>query len=286
MLHVFAQEHLTSEKASWTACLLFCICLLFAPGAAQAEEPLLIKGSPLLSNAPAQDNGIPALRLSIDPDEYQKMIDAPNHEYRATGATISLDVPDGYTGEFGETELGDLEDLSLEYIRGRGNSTWYDDKKPFKFKLDAKANLLGMGGGRHWVLLANAYDDSLLRNRIAYYMGRELGLEFTPKMAPVDLYVNNEFLGSYTLCPEVRIDGSSVDIDELGSDDVDLPEISGGYLVALKPYEDEDDANLFTTTRGVEFFLNEPNFNEEDDLNAAALQAQRAFITASKRAAC
>jgi len=88
---------------------------------------------------------------------------------------MSLYVPSGYTGEFSEKVLTDLENLSLEYIRGRGNSTWEESKKPFKFKLNTKANLLGMGKGKHWILLANSYDDTLLRNRIAAYMGRRLG---------------------------------------------------------------------------------------------------------------
>ncbi|MBR1827925.1 MAG: CotH kinase family protein, partial [Atopobiaceae bacterium] len=232
------------------------------------------------SDSATQDNGIPALRLTIDPDEYQKMIDSPNHEYRAAGATISLDVPEGYTGEFSATELPDLENLSLEYIRGRGNSTWGDSKHPFKFKLDKKADLLGMGRGKHWVLLANSYDGTLLRNRLTAYLGRRLGLKYTPKMEPVDLYVNDEYIGSYVLVPQVRVDGNSVDIDELGPGDTSEPEVSGGYLLSLDPYEDEPDINTFTTSRGVEFMVSNPDFSEMEGLDEDALQAQRAYITA------
>ena len=112
------------------------------------------------------------------------MIDSPTHEYRATGASVSLDVPEGFTGEFSTAQLPDLENLSLEYIRGRGNSTWQDSKHPFKFKLDEKADLLGMGRGKHWVLLANSYDETLLRNRLTSYLSRRLGLDYTPKMEP------------------------------------------------------------------------------------------------------
>lgn len=42
----------------------------------------------------------------------------------------------------------------MEYIRGRGNSTWICDKKPYKIKLSKKADLFGMGKNKHWVLLA------------------------------------------------------------------------------------------------------------------------------------
>lgn len=242
----------------------------------QPEPRLLAQGS----DSAMQDNGIPALRLSIDPDEYQKMIDSPLHEYRAVGATISLDVPEGFTGEFSTTELPDLVDLSLEYIRGRGNTTWQDLKRPFKFKLDKKANLLGMGNGKHWVLLANSYDETLLRNRLTSYLGRRLGLDYTPKMEPVDLYVNDEYKGSYVLAPQVRVDDISIAIDELGPGDTSEPEVSGGYLLGLKPYPSEPYINTFTTSRGVEFLVDDPDFSEMGDEDASALQAQLAYITA------
>ena len=46
-------------------------------------------------------------------------------------------------------------------IRGRGNSTWSQPKKPYRLKLDKKADVFGMGKSKHWVLLANSPDDSL-----------------------------------------------------------------------------------------------------------------------------
>ena len=288
----FARKRWANARVIWLACLAFCLCMLVAPNVAWAQGtsgaaagqgaeagvPLAIGNASFLSletepdpspaegtAADAQDNGIPVLQLSIDPDEYQSMIDSDDHSYRAQGAKITLDVPEGYTGEFSETVLSDLENLPLEYVRGRGNSTWLDPKKPFKFKLEDKKSLLGMGEGKHWVLLANSYDDSLLRNRITSYIGRQLGLEYTPKMAPVDFYVNGEYQGSYVLSTEARVSGNGVDIDELGATDLQEPAITGGYLVALHPYDYEADVNQFTTSRGVDFFLKEPDFSEVND---------------------
>ena len=40
-------------------------------------------------------------------------------------------------------------------IRGRGNSTWGNPKKPYALKLDSKAEVLGMPKHKRWVLLAN-----------------------------------------------------------------------------------------------------------------------------------
>ena len=52
------------------------------------------------------------------------------------------------------------------FIHLRGNSTNELDKRPFKLKLDKKSDLLGMGKSKHWILLANAIDATLLRNRL------------------------------------------------------------------------------------------------------------------------
>ena len=40
-------------------------------------------------------------------------------------------------------------------IRGRGNSTWYWVKKPYRLRLANATELLGMPANRHWALLAN-----------------------------------------------------------------------------------------------------------------------------------
>ena len=233
-------------------------------------------------------NGIPTLYLDIDADEYQDMIASWDHSVRATTeVSFDLAVPQGYTGEFSEDALTDLQDVAVEYIRGRGNSTWASDKKPYKMKLAAKTNLLGMGASKHWTLLANVYDDSLLRNRVALYMGRALGLKFTPKMAPVDLYVNEEYQGSYTLCPQVRIGSGSVEIDELDTADAEEPGVTGGYLLGLGPDQKGDKIaaiNKFSTSRNVLFHLDEPDFSSASEASAEELkagsEAQRAYITA------
>ena len=46
-------------------------------------------------------------------------------------------------------------------IRGRGNSTWFAPKKPYRIKLDKKTDLFGMGNNKDYVLLANYYDPLL-----------------------------------------------------------------------------------------------------------------------------
>lgn len=99
-------------------------------------------------------------------------------------------------------------------IRGRGNSTWeYFDKKPYKIKFVEKQNLFGMGDEKEWVLLANAVDYTLMRNEIAFGLGRIMGLQYTPKCQWVQLFYNEEYLGLYLLCEQVKTGINRVNIE-------------------------------------------------------------------------
>ncbi|MDO4859442.1 MAG: hypothetical protein Q4A48_00270 [Bacillota bacterium] len=97
---------------------------------------------------PCGENGIPVIYLTIDPDDFEEVWQSGEHTYRAPGQ-IRITVPDGYTSEYGAALVPDTGDLDLEYIRGRGNSTWKGAKRPFRLKLDKKADLLGMGTNKH-----------------------------------------------------------------------------------------------------------------------------------------
>ncbi len=105
-------------------------------------------------------------------------------------------------------------DGDLDYIKGRGNSTWKMDKKPYNIKLDKKTDLFGMGKSKKWSLIANHGDSSQIRNAIAYFVAGQV-LEYSPKLVPVDLYVNNEYMGSYVLSTRIEADDNRVEIENL-----------------------------------------------------------------------
>ena len=130
-------------------------------------------------------------------------------------------------------------------IRGRGNSTWKWDKKPYKIKLNQKESLLGLDDNRDWILLANYADKSLIRNTLAYEMGRVLdNLVWSPHSYPVDLFVNGEYRGVYALGEHMEVANGRVDIEE-GSTDPDtdyLLEIGG-----MAPTGDVNGVHYFHT---------------------------------------
>ncbi len=96
-------------------------------------------------------------------------------------------------------------------IRGRGNSTWGQPKKPYKIKLDSKTDLFGMGKNKHWVLLANYLDESLLRNQLSYNLSGDLGMPYMASVL-VEVVLNGERVGNYQLCEQIRVDSTRVDV--------------------------------------------------------------------------
>ena len=252
------------------------LSLLFLHGAVKSagEEA----GPSPLGTVSLRGNGIPVIYLTVDPDEFEALLSSPDHSYRAESASLRIVVPPEYECEYGEidpTTLG--RELSLEYIRGRGNSTWrLSDKKAFKFKLEQSEDLLSMGTNKHWVLLANAMDETLLHNRLVSYIGVRLGLEYTPLFVPVDLVINGTYWGSYLLGHQVRIGKNRIDIEEVEEDCAEGPGLTGGYLLALEPDPGEPEIDLITTERGVHFLMDKPDLSEYTD--TAAQAAQRAYV--------
>lgn len=84
-------------------------------------------------------------------------------------------------------------------IKGRGNSTWDMEKKPYKLKLDDQVPLLGMPAGKDWALLANHADKTLLRNALAFCVARVQGLPHTPDSRMLELTLNGSYDGLYQL---------------------------------------------------------------------------------------
>ncbi len=132
-------------------------------------------------------------------------------------------------------------------IRGRGHSTWKWEKKPYRIKLDEAFSIMGFTPNRDWILLSNYADKSLIRNIVAYDMGRELGtFVWTAKQYPVDLFINGEYQGVYAIGEQREIAENRIDLDE--SDDVDR-----GYLLEVGGANDEDMVygyNYFHTNSG------------------------------------
>lgn len=145
--------------------------------------------------------------------------------------------------EKGEMCIVDAEgknshDMELEYIKTRGNSTWVLDKKPYKIKLKKDSALLGMPSAKEWVLLANAVDDTLIKNELIFRYAEKYTSVPSIRGQYVDLYMNGEYAGNYYLCEKVETGDSRLNITDLkaATERVNYEEVYGRST----PYVSED----------------------------------------------
>jgi hypothetical protein len=118
-------------------------------------------------------------------------------------------------------------------IRGRGNSTWDWPKKPYRLKLTNSTSLLGMPASKHWVLLANYADKTLVRNDTAFMFSEQMGMEYTVRAKHVEVTLNGVYQGVYQLVEHLRIAKDRVNIPELKVTDTTPDKISGGYMMEV-----------------------------------------------------
>ena len=124
-------------------------------------------------------------------------------------------------------------------FRVRGNFSASHENKAFRMKYnDGKSHHVMRGGSnesptkcKKWVLINSYRDKTLMRNPVAWAMSKRVEREWTPWSQVVDLVVNGDYRGTYTLADAVSLDPNRIDITEMGEWDIDEESITGGYIV-------------------------------------------------------
>lgn len=112
-------------------------------------------------------------------------------------------------------------------VKGRGNTSWGQPKKPYSIKLSSKASLLDIPKTKKYAIVASYSDASMMRNFITYKAGLILsGIDYTPKCEFVEVYLNGNYNGIYLLVERVDIESNKIDIEE-----ADETNLTGGYLI-------------------------------------------------------
>ena len=223
---------------------------------------------------------VPTVYIDIDESlgTIADMNGSIDHDVNCYG-DMTIKTPAGFQSDYLDTPAAETTTVTypMEYIRGRGNSTWGTKKKPYKIKLKEEADLFGMGANKHWALIANYYDGTLLRNRITYFMAAAMGMDYTPQLIPVDVVMNGNYLGSYYLSEVVRIGESRVDIHDLEKGPGEGGNITGGYMLGMTPYG-KDQGYKFKTVHDVKFLVESPEEVKGDDENQTQLNAMNKYI--------
>lgn len=215
-----------------------------------------------------KSDNIPALHISVE--DVERLNADKTVQMPAQMALIEEDGTVNYKGE-------------LEYITGRGNTTWALEKKTYTLKLLQSYPLLDMSNGKRWVLLANGYEGSKIMYKMTMDIASQMGMAYVPQMTWVDLYINGAYQGNYLLAEKIAVDEASVAIEdmntpnELAADgdvadtfvdgyfkgyeiDKNPENITGGYLIEkdFPPYYSEE-ACGFITNRLYTFSIKHPS---------------------------
>ena len=173
---------------------------------------------------------------------------------------------------------GALEEHNFEAVdarfRGRGNSTWWRgvDKRPLRIRFREPQPLMSDYVARDWILLANQFDRSLLRNYSALYLGHLLdGLGFTPTPHHVHLYVNDEYMGVYLLTDERNVGPGRMSLEWHEN-----PALSDFFLeLDARAYRTGVPDETFVTVNGLHYDLRYP-----DNLGPGHVDYVRDYLSA------
>ena len=166
------------------------------------DSPLRYQWSELVI---MQSAGVPTLYIDVQSGNMEHIHAEKGNKESGTMRLYSAD--------------GKLEAAAMvESLQGRGNSTWqWSDKKPYSLRLSTETDLLGMGAASRWVLLAEVFDPSLIKNKMFYDLAETAGMPFAPDCHWVELYLNGEYAGLYLLSERNEVHANRVEIPEENS---------------------------------------------------------------------
>lgn len=171
----------------------------------------------------------------------QIRIKATNITKEYSDATVTIYDPSG--------KYGLAENVPVS-VRIRGNISALCDKKPYNLKFASDTSLLGMIKGKKWILLANRFDKSLMRNKLVYDFSSQLSFAYNVQSQYVDVWVNNVYKGNYLMTTPIDVAENKIDID---------PE-NNEFLIERELSRKESGVKYITTpVKKVRYQINEPS---------------------------
>lgn len=135
------------------------------------------------------------------------------------------DPPNGYDGLIG-----------IE-MRGASSQLMYPKKSYGVETRDETGDsrnvkLLGFPKENDWVLYGPYDDKTLLRNDLAFWIGRRMG-HYASRSRFCEVVINGSYMGLYALMEKIKIDKNRVAITEMDDDDLAGDSLTGGYVFKI-----------------------------------------------------
>ena len=210
-------------------------------------------------SAPSQTATIPAANkvplVTIQFSDPNVNYETLTKEQGYQGATVIIKGVTGMDAVTGQSEFT-ATDAKVK-IRGNSTSNTAFKKRPMNIKLTSKQGLLGMPEGKTWVLLADTFDPTLLRNYLALDLASAMGIPGAAEHRMVQVVVNGQYKGVFELTQQAK---KLVKVDAA----------QGGFIIESAP----DDANeagvtyLTSSPSNIHFEVADPDPITEDQKTA------------------
>ena len=166
-------------------------------------------------------------------------------------------------------------------IEIRGSSSQLFPKKQYGVEVrnpdgsDSTVSLLGMPAESDWVLYAPYSDKSLMRNVLAYQLGRDLG-HYAPRTKLCEVVLNDEYQGVYVLIEKIKRDKDRVDVARLRDNEISGDDLTGGYIIKIDKGEEAGWTSDYPPRRrqGDQTIVFRYEYPDEDDI----VPEQQAYI--------
>ncbi len=173
--------------------------------------------------------------------------------------------------------IGSADNQLPLQIKGRGNTTWRRfDKKPYRVKLGKKAGLMGLTKSKHFCLMSHPTAAIFCDDRMGFALSDRLGLAWAPRMEPVEMVLNGDYVGLYWVCEKIHVAKDRVAITEQADGEEDPAAITGGWLMDLDNTPDASQFDLTDRSDGTTMHF---TWHSPDSLSDAQFNYIRDFIS-------
>lgn len=214
----------------------------------------------------AAENLMPMGEIKIQCEE------EPGEEYQDAKVIASW-IP-GNDEDAGSSKIM-LGDDNAE-IKLRGNTSKEAVKKAYNIKLEEPVDLLGMKSGKKWALVSNPFEKTMLRPAIGFGLATAMGIEYTSEVRLCEVWLNDQWMGVYSVMEPVEAGEGRVEID---------PD-NGDFLLERNINRTEEDKIYVESYQGFRFEFNEPEEPNEEQIRQCEMllkQAEDAIYTGNHR---
>ena len=123
-------------------------------------------------------------------------------------------------------------------IERRGySSQMVSDKKPYGLTTlqddnvsNNNVSLFGMPAENDWILNPLAYDQTGMRDVLAYELSNQIG-QYASRSQYCEVVLNGNYRGLYVFMEKIKVDKNRVNIEKMDETCNQSPEVTGGYIV-------------------------------------------------------